>query len=260
MRSRDTVSRFDDRVEDYVRHRPDYPRAMVDWLLETGALVPGRLAADVGAGTGISTAMLLDAGLEAIAVEPNAAMRAACLRTVGDRAGFRGVVDGRADALGLDAASVEVVTAAQAFHWFDRAAFRRECARVLRPGGHVVVFWNTRPPTGTPFLDGYEALLRTHGDDYAGVAERYDSDDDVCAWLGDWFLDLRAFPHRQLLDRTALRGRFLSSSYAPSPGHPRHAAAMQALDALFDAAATEGRVSFDYLTRAFVGRIPGPPA
>ncbi|MBS7455640.1 class I SAM-dependent methyltransferase [Coralloluteibacterium stylophorae] len=260
MSSKDSVGRFDDRVEDYVRYRPDYPRAMVDWLLESGALAPGRLAADVGAGTGISTLMLLEAGLKAIAVEPNAAMRAACLRSVGGHAGFRGVLDGRADALGLDAGSVDLVAAAQAFHWFERAAFRRECARVLRPGGHVVVFWNTRPPAGTPFLDGYEALLRTHGDDYAGVAARYDSDEDLRAWLGDWFLDLRAFPHRQLLDRTALRGRFLSSSYAPAPGHPRHAAAMQALNALFDATATDGRVSFDYLTRAFVGRIPGPAA
>lgn len=254
MTTLQSTSRFSDRVDDYVRYRPDYPAALLDWLQRECGVTTEWLVADVGAGTGISSKMLLDAGYRVIAVEPNAPMRAAADTWLGGDANFS-VIDGRADATSLDDASVDLVTVAQAFHWFDEETTRREFARVLRPGGLAAIWWNSRRLTGTPFLEGYEALLQTYGTDYTSVAERYADDVRMRAWFGAGYVGSGRFPHSQKLDFEALRGRLMSSSYAPKEGHPKHAPMLKALRELFEACAERGTISFDYDTRVFAGHL-----
>lgn len=251
----DATQRFTDRVADYVRYRPDYPPALLAWLRDEQGVTPDWTVADVGAGTGISSRMFLDAGHRVIAVEPNAAMRAAALEWLGGNARFS-AVDGRADATGLPGASVDLVAVAQAFHWFDPEAARAEFRRILKPGGLAAIWWNSRRLAGTPFLSGYEALLLRYGTDYTSVAERYADDARMRAWFGEGFRGAACFPHGQKLDFEALRGRLLSSSYAPKAGHPNHAPMLRALRELFDACARHGTIDFDYDTRVFAGKVP----
>lgn len=247
-----STERFSDRVADYVRYRPDYPAAMLDWLQREQGVTSAWKVADVGAGTGISSKLFLDAGHAVTAVEPNAAMRAAAMAWLGDRPGFQ-AIDGSANATTLPDASVDLVTVAQAFHWFEPASTRREFARILRPGGLAAIFWNSRRLTGTPFLEGYEALLQRHGTDYSSVAERYADDDRMRAWFGAGWRGTARFEHKQRLDFEALRGRLMSSSYAPKQGHPQHAPMIAALRELFDRCQQDGLISFDYDTRVIVG-------
>lgn len=249
---RDPTKRFDDRVDDYVRHRPGYPPALVAHLRAGGWLPQRAVVADVGAGTGISSAMFLDADCSVHAVEPNAPMRAAAQVRLGTHAGFR-AVDGRAEATTLADTSVDLVAAAQAFHWFDADAVRGEWRRILRAGGVATVFWNSRRLEGSAFLEGYENLLRTFGVDYGDVAERHQDDAAMRRWFGAGLRDVAEFPNAQSLDFDALRGRLLSSSYAPRPGHTKHEAMIAALRELFDATARDGRVDLVYRTRLFVG-------
>jgi len=249
------TERFSNRVEDYVRYRPDYPRAMQDWLQREHGVTPQWLVADVGAGTGISSKLFLDADYRVIAVEPNAAMRGAAEKWLGLDEHFR-ALDGRADKTGLAAHSVDLVSVAQAFHWFDQDATRHEFARILRPHGLAAIYWNSRRLVGTPFLEGYEALLQRYGTDYTSVAERYADEPRMRAWFGEGYRGTGSFEHRQQLDFDSLRGRLMSSSYAPKEDHPQHAPMMQALRELFDATATNGKISFDYDTRVYVGH-PG---
>jgi SAM-dependent methyltransferase len=248
-----STTRFSNRVADYVRYRPGYPPQLLTWLHQQG-IDPHWTVAEIGAGTGISSKMFLDAGHPVVAVEPNAAMRQAAVDWLGGHPGFS-AVDGRAEATGLADASVDLVSAAQAFHWFDPQAVRPEWRRILRPGGRVAIFWNSRRLSGSAFLEGYEQLLRDYGTDYRSVAERYGDDACMRDWFGSGFLAQASFPHVQQLDLEQLRGRLLSSSYAPRPGHRAHEPMIQALERLFQASAVNGRVGFAYDSRVFLGEL-----
>ena len=250
----DPTARFSDRVEDYVRHRPGYPSALMAWLRDAMGVAATWRVADIGAGTGISSRMWLDAGHAVIGIEPNQAMRRAA------QAAFQSSpdiawVDGTAEKTGLADASVDLLSAAQAFHWFDPEPTHREWSRILRPGGLAVVYWNSRVAQGDPFLEGYERLLRAFGTDYAVVAERHQDDDAMKRWFGMGLRGTARFANQQRLDFEGLRGRLLSSSYAPQPGHPRHAGMLVALRELFDANAVDGHVVLDYAMRVFAGTV-----
>lgn len=255
MSTPDSAARFSNRVQDYVRYRPGYPPALLQWLHDEQHVARGARVADIGAGTGISSQFLLAAGHPLTAVEPNADMRAAAEHWLsGDYPDFQ-AVDGTAEATGLADASVELVSAAQAFHWFDTAAVRREWQRILIPGGHVLVYWNSRLLDASPFLRGYEQLLLEFGTDYSAVAERYQDDAQMRDWFADGLQAIGHFPNVQMLDFDSLRGRLLSSSYAPVAGQPKHEPMLAALRTLFDTHAIDGRVAFEYQTRAFLGTL-----
>lgn len=255
----DSTQRFTDRVADYVKYRPSYPREVVAFAHIDCGVAPHARVADIGAGTGISARLFLEAGHPVVAVEPNTAMRHAADQWLGGYPGYRSAA-GTAEATTLGDASVDLVIAAQAFHWFDEAGAKREFARILKPRGVVMLFWNSRLVAGTPFLEGYEALLQRYGVDYQEVAERYGDDAAMARWFGDGFEHKAVFPNAQRLDFDALKGRLMSSSYAPKPGHPNHEPMLAALRELFDATAQDGTVEFAYDTRVYAGRVAATPA
>ncbi len=124
----------------YERARPGYPAKAVAWLVESLAIGPASSVVDLAAGTGKLTRLLTATGATVVAVEPVAAMRAElsvhCPEVT--------VVDATAEMLPFATASVDAVTAAQAFHWFEPLAAWAELGRVLRPGGGVGLLWNVR--------------------------------------------------------------------------------------------------------------------
>src|SRR5690606_5551847 len=196
------TTRFTDRVADYVRHRPGYPPALLRWLRDEHGVAPDWPVADIGAGTGISARMFLEAGHAVVAVEPIPAMRQAAIAALGGHPRFA-AVDGRAEATHLPDASVALVSAAQAFHWFDRRTVKAESRRILRPGGLVAVYWNFRRTSGSPFLEGYERLLREHAPEYAQVAGRYPDEAAMARWFGAGLRGMATFPNTQRLDLDA---------------------------------------------------------
>lgn len=249
----DPTERFGDRVADYARYRPGYPAAVTACLRERNWLWPGAVVADIGAGTGISSALFLDAGCCVQAVEPNAPMRAAAKRLLGHRVRFQ-AIDGCAEATTLAADSIDLIAAGTAFHWFDTAATRIEFARILRVRGHVVLFWNLRRHDG--FMHEYQAVLSAHCPGYGEVESGRRADEtSIRAFFGAGFLETVAFANAQRLDFDGLLGRVLSSSYAPKPGAAAYAALHAALRGLFDRSAIDGRVTLDYDTRLYVGRM-----
>lgn len=254
MSSTDPTRRFSDRVDDYVRFRPSYTARSLDVLIDGGALEESSVIADIGSGTGKLAELFLERGHRVFGVEPNREMREAGERVLGRFPEFRSV-DGTAEATTLDPGSVDVVTAGQAFHWFDPARARAEFRRILRPRGAVVIVWHDRCVSASPFMSAYEQLLRTFGTDYARVNHQRHGDDLVRDFFAPSGFERRTLPYLQVFDRDDLRGRLLSSSYAPGPGHPRHGEMLRQLGAAFDAHHENGRVTFEYTTRIYFGRL-----
>jgi SAM-dependent methyltransferase len=248
--ARDPTARFSDRVDDYRRGRPGYPPALLDLLEQRCGLGPGSVVADVGSGTGIFAELLLERGARVFAVEPNAAMASAAEERLGGRPGFASVRR-RAEDTGLESSSVELVTAAQALHWFEPAAARAEFARLLRPHGFVAAVWNSRRRDGTPFLRAYEALLERWGTDYAEVRRLGGERGPAHVLFGEGGYEARVLQHAQVLDLDLLRARLLSSSYVPAADDPRRAPMLEELDALFGAHQREGAVTMEYDTEVY---------
>src|ERR1700722_16381276 len=168
MPAQDATARFSSRVEKYVRYRPSYPKGVVELLRKQCGLTSDSIVADVASGTGIFTRLLLENGNRVFGVEPNLEMRRAGEEYLAGYARFTSV-EGTAEATTLPGRPVDIVTAAQAAHWFDRATARREFVRILKPGGWAVLLWNERQTDSTPFLRDYEKLLLTYGTDYQEV-------------------------------------------------------------------------------------------
>ena len=250
----DPTSRFSDRVRDYVRWRPGYPPAVVEALRRDLGLQPAHVVADVGSGTGILSRLLVENGNVVYGVEPNREMAAVAEADLGGTGRFHSVA-GRAEATGLGDASVDLVTAGQAFHWFSVPEARTEFRRILRPGGGVALVWNLRRVDSTPFLRDYEAFLHRWSDDYEEVSAQYAREESLRALFGERGWIERRFDNVQHFDLEGLRGRLLSSSYTPKEGDPRREAMLAALPALFAAHAREGQVAFEYDTRLFLGRL-----
>src|SRR5215469_5965610 len=131
----DSTKRFSNRVENYTKYRPSYPKEEMLVLLsgECG-LTSASVIADVGSGTGIMTRIFLENGNQVFAVEPNPEMRHAAEQVLAAYPRFVSV-PATAEATTLPAETADFVVAAQAFHWFDRERVRREFVRILKPGG-----------------------------------------------------------------------------------------------------------------------------
>jgi SAM-dependent methyltransferase len=253
MPASNATSRFSDRVENYIRYRPGYPPEVLQVLETECGLNPSHLIADIASGTGIWTRMLLENGNRIFGVEPNPDMRQAGKRLLADSSNFVSV-DGSAEATTLADRSVDFVTAAQAAHWFDRQRARAEFARILKPDGWLVLLWNERLVDTTPFLRDYEQLLLTFGTDYEDVRHERTTD-AVNEFFDPSPFQERAFAMSQQFDYAGLEGRLLSSSYAPAQGHPKHEPMLKELRRIFNEQAENGRVSFDYKTRVYFGKL-----
>lgn len=252
----DSTKRFSSRVENYVKYRPSYPSSVIDTLHNQCQLTPASRVADIGSGTGILTKLFLEYGNPVFAVEPNLDMRQASEQLLANYTNFHSI-NGTAEATTLADHSLDFVTAGQAFHWFDPVRTRLEFQRILRTDGWVVLIWNSRQVAGLPFMEGYEALLLAHSSEYPEVGcQRADMDvGAIQAFYGPAGCKIVTLPNSQHFDYEGLKGRLLSSSYAPEPGHPQHEPMMAALQTLFAEHQVDGMVTFSYETKIFMGQL-----
>lgn len=249
----DPTKRFSSRVEDYIRYRPSYPAEVISWLTAECGLARGSRIADIGSGTGILSRLFLGLGCEVFGVEPNAEMRAGAERQLAAERRFHSI-DGRAEATRLSNHSVDFVTAGQAFHWFDPPVARSEFRRILHPGGWVVLIWNERL-VEPGFLSEYEDLLQRLSTDYGRVDHRRIDNAEIARFFGEHPCRVATFSNHQDFDWNGIRGRLLSSSYAPLPGDRNYAPMMEELEAIFTGYQQDGRVKLLYETKMYVGQL-----
>jgi SAM-dependent methyltransferase len=239
-------------VADYVRYRPSYPAGLLSWLRNETGFAPAWRVADIGSGTGIFSKLLLDNGNHVHAVEPNGAMRAEAEAALGGHLRFTSV-NGSAEATTLADHAFDLVTAAQAFHWFEPGAARREFARILKPGGWVLIAFNSRLHDASPWMRAYEDFLRARAVDYPAVDHRRVGTERLRAFFGDYREWRETFTMVKSLDDVI--GFSSSSSYTPAPDHPDHERFYAALRELFATHQKSEKVEFRYETEAYLGRL-----
>ena len=254
MKPANVLTRFSDRVDDYIKYRPGYPPELLRVLTDRCALGPKSVIADIGSGPGNLARLFLENGNQVLAIEPNAEMRNAGQQLLGTYHQYHSV-EGSAEDTRLAGSSADFITAAQAFHWFDWPRAKTEFKRVLRSRGWVVLVWNDRRVESSPFQKDYEQLLVRYGTDYAHVKnEGRAAVEAITQFFGGRFEKV-SLDSSQLFDFAALKGRWLSASYAPKPDHPNHHLMVAELERIFRKHANNGIVAFEYDTNIYFGQL-----
>lgn len=243
------TSRFSSRADDYARFRPSYPEEMFDFLFREGVLASGMRVADVGSGTGIFSKRLLNRGLEVFAVEPNAEMRRYAEQELHRCQRFHSL-NATSERTSLPDDSVDAITAAQAFHWFEPAATGKEFRRILRPGGFVVLVWNTRLLEESDLPKEYEALVAKYRSGYSEVEDRQSKPEQFL--IGG---KLVKFRNEQSLDLDGLVGRVCSASYMPHRGDVRFPEMLAELRMMFQEHQVDGKVLLPMETECHYGTL-----
>ena len=231
---------FDEVAGAYERARPGYPDEAVRWL----AGEPPRDVLDLGAGTGKLTRSLVAAGHRVTAVEPLAGMREQLVRAVPAAV----ALEGTAERIPAADASFDVVTVAQAFHWFDHDVALPEIARVLRPGGALALVWNMRDESA-PWVVELGALMGGATIGGARTAE-------AALGASDRFgaVEHAVFAHEQVLGETSLRDLVLSRSHCAIRSDEERSEVLDRSSALFAAHAVDGVLALPYVVACYRAR------
>jgi SAM-dependent methyltransferase len=251
----DNKEKFTTKVADYVKYRPSYPQDFIEYLICEVGLAKDSILADVGAGTGILSKQLANKVKLVYAVEPNLPMRKAC-ETYCASCDNVTAVDGSAEDTTLSPHSVDFISVAQAFHWFDREKTKREFQRILKPGGKVILVWNSRVPEDDLTKENDQLFQRICPDfnefsGGAGIGPEFYQD-----FFKGEHCDYRVFRNDQ--NRVTLEGyigRSLSASYAPTEQDGNYRAFIEGLTALFDKYSSEGLLNMPYITHSYVGEL-----
>ncbi len=248
-------NKFDGMGNIYAKFRPNYPKAFIDFLFTNLNLPKNCVFADVGAGTGILTKQLLEKDVTVYAVEPNDDMRKVAENNLKVFAKFI-PVKGTAESTALSDNCIDIITVAQAFHWFDRQKFKKECQRILKPGGRVVLVWNSRDSESKSVM-GNDSINRKYCPDFKGFSGGMNS-----AAAGDGLSDffsgeytVKVFRNPLAYSKEGFVGRNLSSSYALKEDDENYPPYVRALEALFDKYSKDGILTIPNFTRCCFGTV-----
>lgn len=248
-------NRFTGLSEIYSKYRPSYPSEMMDYLYSSEiGMTSSSIVADIGAGTGKLSKLLLLRGSFVYCVEPNDDMRTAGEIELKDFDNFK-YLKCSAENTSLLSGSVDFVTAAQSFHWFDREAFKIECRRILGKNGLVVLIWNSRQAKNPAVLENDE-ICRKHCPEYSLKKEtmRGGVPEDFIGFFRGEF-DYRVFANNISYNLDAFIGRSLSSSYSPKKDMPSYDHFIADLTEFFGRHEKNGIFDFPQVTQIYIGSV-----
>jgi len=244
------TERFSDRVSNYVEYRPSYPTALIDTLISECGLHSESVIADIGSGTGKFTELLLNKDLPVIGVEPNKEMREAA-ETLFDGNVHFDSVDGDCSNTSLQDNSIDLITAAQAFHWFDPVETKQEFQRILKAESSIALIWNQRD-IATDFQNDYDQMLNKHCPEYSKLNHRLVSDDKIQDFCQPNTVRIFTYPYKQSFDLASFIGRMFSSSYTPKKDTPEYQTLAEAAGQLFEKYQQNDKVDFAYETKLYL--------
>jgi len=248
----DSYEKYSDVVANYIRYRPRYPQSIIERLQEACDLSTETVIADIGSGTGLLSQIFVNNGNPVFAVEPNQEMREAAEQEI--NAPSFSSADGTAEATGLADNSIDMITVAQAFHWFDREKCRPEFLRILKAQGWLVLVWNLFRGDETDFMRAFEAFWL----DYVNPGEMFHSRQRpayIDEFYGDNPVTEISLDNYQVFDFDGFKGRILSAGRAPKPDDERYPHMLNALTEIFEAHQLDGQVTIKYDTQLIYGKL-----
>lgn len=249
-----STDKFTDKAELYAKYRPSYPPEYIDYLISEAGLNEDCMIADIGSGTGILSGQLLEKGFTVIGVEPNDDMRLVAEQTLKPNSRFISV-KATAESTTINNNSIDLVTVAQAFHWFDMEKFGLECQRILKQDAKVALVWNSR--------DGSSDLNK----ESAGICQKYcphfkgfsggmeETPIAFPLFFKDGKYELKYFRNDLPFDLSGFLGRYLSASYAPKKTDKEYNPFITALTNLFEKYSTNGKIVIPNITRSYLGLV-----
>ena len=253
------TERFSGLGKIYSKYRPEYPKELFDYLYSSSTEGQGvkkeSLIADIGSGTGKFTRALLERGNRVFAVEPNEDMRKAAEEGLSVFEGFVSV-NGSDENTGLEDGSVDFVTAAQAFHWFDKQAFKTECRRILKPGGKVILIYNNRDVKSEQTEENY-SIIKKYCPDFKGFSGGMGGaagKEEFGNFFSSGFVTAE-FNNDLSFDEESFIGRNLSGSYAPREGSEGYNGFIGELKILFKKFSNNGILIMPNFTRCYAGKV-----
>lgn len=248
------TEKFTGKASIYEKYRPEYPKEFIDYLYSEVGFSKDSIISDIGSGTGILSKQLLDRGSKVLCVEPNESMRQAAERKLSSYQNSVSI-HGSAEQTTLPEKSVDYITVAQAFHWFDADRFREECRRILRPNGKVVLVWNSRVTNSELVMENgkvCQSLCLNFSGFSGGQEEKPES---FSLFFRSGICDYRMFENHLIFDMDGFIGRNLSASYAPREGDANYQEFVGELSALFVKYSVNGTVELPNITRSYVGEM-----
>lgn len=243
------TKRFDGKGELYDKARPKYAKGLFEHLKSELSIREGSIFADIGSGTGIFTEQLLGCGYKVYAVEPNADMRIKAEEKLAGDPNFISV-DGEASATALPASSVDFITAAQAFHWFDADAFRKECERILKPNGKIIIVYNSRDESAE-CTKALAALRSKYNPEFHGFSNGIS--EEKCVVFFDGKCEIFRADNSPVYTKEGYIARALSSSYSLREGDEKFGEYLEELEAIFDKYSVGGYITVPTNTVAYIG-------
>ena len=242
---------FDGYADDYTIGRPQYSEGLVDQLLADFDPASNVKIADIGSGTGKFSSQLLARGFEVYSVEPNDDMRRVAEEELSGFNRFHSV-NGGAEDTSLDSASVDLVTTAQAFHWFDVDKFRAECKRILRSNAKVALVWNVRDMKAPVNQELYD-IYKRYCPRFVGFSGGIVKNDPRIQFFFESGYKYISYPNPLTLDKEKFIARSLSGSYSIKEDDSSYEEYMDSITDIFSKYSVSGSVIIPNDSVAYIG-------
>jgi SAM-dependent methyltransferase len=250
------TNRFTGKADSYDKYRPSYPKEFLDYLYGEAGFSSDSAIADIGAGTGKFTELLLQRGSFVYAVEPNPDMLEVLVKNFSGLQNFSAVA-APAESTTLLENSVDFITVAQAFHWFDAVKFKAECQRILKPGGKAVLVWNSRDDE-SEVVRAYDELCFKFCPDFTGASNgRRGVEEPVNCFefFKNGEFKFNVFDNVIPLTFDNFIGAFTSASYAPNEEDEAFLPLKAALTELFDKYKKNDILKMPFFTISYFGEV-----
>ena len=247
--------KFNHLADIYEKYRPSYPEEYIKDIIIKCYLDSESLVADIGAGTGILTRQFLNNNIQIVGVEPNQDMRK-ILKRLEKNPNFRSI-DGTAEHTNLEDNSIDLIVVAQAFHWFDKEKFKKECKRILKPNGKVWILWNQ--------LDETKEIVKEQkriDDEYTnrfqevnGILDANKKEEQIQGFFQGNIYEKKVVDNPLENDKERFIGANLSKSYSLKKENPNYDNYIEAFGQIFDRYSENGKVMIPNKTYGYLGKV-----